>query len=146
MNLERLKDLLVDRCEEELREEALALYAEISDALKEAHREKTRRRIDALQEAHNLKDGARILPENFDEAIVGSDCGCLVYSAAKCVAILQLEMLEAIAEGELDLYGGDMSAHDSAWTYATEHYEFNVSGDLSPTAGPVFLEDRFCDE
>ena len=146
MQLERLKELLIERCDPQLKEEATALFFEIKEALREAHLESARRRIDALQEIHNLKDGARILPENFDDAIVGSDRGLLVYSAGRCVAILQLEMLEAIAQGDLDLYGDDMSAQDSAWTYATEHYEFNVSGDLSPTAGPVFLEDRFRDE
>ena len=140
MNTKRLKELLVDRCEEGLKEEALALFNEIEEALKDASREAENRRLSEIQRRYKLRDGAHILPEEYDEAIVGSDNGLLVYSSASCVAIDQLEILERIANHETKLHG-DMDASESAWAYATEYFEFNVSGDVSED-GPVFLEDR----
>lgn len=141
--LPRLREILVDNCEDALKQEALSLYNEIEEALEEAHE---KARIDKIQELYNLVEGARILPSEYDAAIEGGiqGQGLLLYSAEKCIRIIYLEMLEAIKQGDMDLYGDDMSAEDSAYIYAQEHYEFNVSGDLSPN-GPLFL-NRFHEE
>lgn len=133
--LPRLRELLVDNCEDALKEEAIALYDEIKETLHSA-------RIDDIQKRFNLVDGARILPSEYDAAIQGSEEGLLVYNAEKCIEIIYAEMMEAIQQGDLDLYGEDSDAEESAYTYAIEHYEFNVSGDLSPK-GPLFSEDEY---
>lgn len=142
MNTKRLKELLVDRCEEDLKDDALALFNEIEEALRDASREADIRRFDELQRRFSLKDGARVLPQQYDTAILRGEKGLLVYSAEKCVGIIYAEMMESIRQGWLDLYGDDMDAEESAWAYAVKDYEFNVSGDISFKYGPLFLEDR----
>jgi len=131
----RLRELLVDECDEDLKEEAIALYNEIKETLHSA-------RIDDIQKRFKLVDGARILPAEYDEAIEEGRQGLLVYNAEKYIEILYAEMMEAIQQGALGLYGDDMDAEESAYTYAIEHYEFTVSGDLSPK-GPLFSDCSF---
>lgn len=133
--LPRLRELLVDNCEDALKQEAISLYYEIEEALLSAHE---KARIDKIQELYSLVDGARVLPSQYDAAIEGGEQGLLVYSEEKCIEVIYTEMLEAIKRGDVELYGDDMSAKESAYTYAVEHYEYNVSGDLS-VKGPLFL-------
>ena len=137
--LPRLRELLVDNCEDALKQEAISLYHEIEAALLSAHE---KARIDKIQELYNLTDDDRILPSEYDVAVKGGEQGLLVYSAEKCIEIIYTEMLEAIKRGEVGLYGDDMNAEESAYLYAREHYEYNVSGDLS-LKGPLFKDLDF---
>ena len=151
--LPQLRELLVDNCDDALKQEAISVYNEIEEALLSAHekavslaREKAfsladeKARINTIKERYNLAEGAIILSPKYDAAIEGviKEKGVLVYSAEKCFDILYPEMIEAIHNYDKPLYiEADISVEESARFYAIDRLE-RLSSNTSPKA-PFFL-------
>lgn len=71
--------------------------------------------------------GALVLDEVFNSCILRFENGVFVYQAECVINVLMNEFKEAISNGIMELYG-DLDLDESAYTYAIEHFEYNIEG------------------